>query len=178
MAKSKKIFRRKFDKEFVRIQNDILNNDKLSWKAKGLLCFMLSKKDDWEFHKIQVQKYSTDGRDSTISAFNELIKAGYVKQVRKRDGKGKFVSFDYFVYDAPFTENPFTDKPFTENPNTENPHLVTIQGETTVYRKTDLKKDFPVIPGNSVPGDAESFFSKFEKGEISYDELSEIAKKL
>lgn len=170
MAKQKKIFRRKITKEFVRIQNDILTNDKLSWKAKGLLCFMLSRKDDWEFHKVQVQKYSTDGRDGTISAFNELIKAGYVKQLRKRDDKGKFKSFDYLVYDNPFTDIPFTDNPFTEKPNTENPPLVTTQGITTDFTKTDFKKDFNSIPGNSSPGNAEtfnnnlSFQEQFEKG--------------
>ena len=101
MAKQKKIFRRKIASNFVRIQNDILTNETLSWKAKGLLCFMLSRKDDWDFHKVQVQKYSKDGRDGTISGFNELIEAGYVKQIRKRD-KGKFVGFDYLVSDILF----------------------------------------------------------------------------
>ena len=168
MAKTKKIFRRKISKEFVRIQNDILLNDKLSWKAKGLLCFMLSRKDDWEFHKVQVQKYSTDGRDGTISAFNELIKAGYVKQIRKRDTKGKFISFDYLVYDAPFTDSPFTDKPFTEKPNTENTSLVTTQGNNTEFSNTEFKKNCNSIPGNSVPGNAESLSNK------SYQELYEM----
>jgi len=160
MAKDRKIFRTKITSNFVRIQNQILVNPNLSWKAKGLLCFMLSRKDDWEFHKVQVQKYSTDGRDGTISAFNELIKAGYVKQIRKRDDKGKFKSFDYLVYDTPFTEIPFTDNPFTEKPNTENPHLVTTQGVTTEFSKTHLKKDFPSIPGNSVSSHAEKSFEQ------------------
>jgi hypothetical protein len=160
MAKQKKIFRSKIQKNFVRIQNEILMNDKLSWKAKGLLCFMLSRKDDWEFHKIQVQKYSTDGRDGTISAFNELIKAGYVKQKKIRDDKGKFFKTDYLVYDTPITENPFTDNPFTEKPNTDNPSLVTTQGITTEFSKTDFKKDFNSIPGNSVPGNADNLNNK------------------
>lgn len=178
MAKQKKIFRRKITKEFVRIQNDILTNENLSWKAKGLLCFMLSRKDDWEFHKVQVQKYSKDGRDGTISAFNELIKAGYVKQIRKRDDKGMFKSFDYFVYDTPFTENPKLDNPHSEKPNSENPHLVTTQGDTTHIIKTDFKKDFTSIPGNSNSNPDESLFEKFEKGEINLYELSEIARGL
>jgi hypothetical protein len=164
MAKDKKIFRRAIKKDFVRIQNDILINDKLSWKAKGLLCFMLSRKDDWEFHKVQVQKYSTDGRDSTISAFNELIKAGYVKQIRKRDGRGKFVTFDYLVYDKPITESPFTDNPFTEKPNTENPHLVTTQGSTTDLSQTDFSKDFNSTPGSSTGIMDKSFAELFQEG--------------
>jgi hypothetical protein len=125
---------------------------------------MLSRKDDWDFHKVQVQKYSKDGRDGTISAFNELIKAGYVKQIRKRD-KGKFVGYDYYVSDIPFTE-----KPNTDNPNTEIPPLVTTQGNNTELSKTKLMKDCNSIPGNSVTT-AENLFKKYERGEI---ELSEI----
>lgn len=178
MAKEKKIFRRKITKEFVRIQNDILTNEELSWKAKGLLCFMLSRKDDWNFHKVQVQKYSKDGRDGTISAFNELIKAGYVKQVRKRDDKGKFASFDYYVYDTPFTGSPQMDNPLSEKPNMENPHLVTTQGATTHSSKTEFKKDFTSIPGSSYSIPEENIFDKFEKGELTYDELSAIARGL
>ena len=150
MAKQKKIFRRKITSEFVRIQNDILTNETLSWKAKGLLCFMLSRKDDWDFHKVQVQKYSKDGRDGTISGFNELIKAGYVKQIRKRD-KGKFIGFDYLVSDIPFT-----DKPFTEKPNTDNPSLVTTDNNKTDLNKTDLNKTYKV-PGNSATNIAPDF---------------------
>lgn len=165
MAKQKKIFRRKITSNFVRIQNDILANETLSWKAKGLLCFMLSRKDDWEFHKVQVQKYSKDGRDGTISAFNELIKAGYIKQIRKRD-KGKFVGFDYFVYDIPFME-----KPNTEKPNTDNPPLVTTQVNNTELSKTKLKKDYNSIPGNSVTTNAETLFEKYKRGEIGMDTI-------
>jgi hypothetical protein len=165
MAKQKKIFRRKITSQFVRIQNDILINETLSWKAKGLLCFMLSRKDDWDFHKVQVQKYSKDGRDGTISAFNELIKAGYVKQIRKRD-KGKFVGFDYYVSDIPFTE-----KPNTEKPNTEIPPLVTTQGNNTELSKTKLKKDCNSIPGNSVTTNAEVLYQKFLRGEIQLAEI-------
>jgi len=150
MAKQKKIFRRKITKEFVRIQNDILTNETLSWKAKGLLCFMLSRKDDWDFHKVQVQKYSKDGRDGTISGFNELIEAGYVKQIRKRD-KGKFGGFDYLVSDIPFT-----DKPFTEKPNTEMPPLVTTDNNKTDNNKTDLNKTY-IVPGNSYTVNAPDF---------------------
>lgn len=179
----KKIFRRKITKDFVRIQNDILTNDKLSWKAKGLLCFMLSRKDDWHFHKVQVQKYSTDGRDGTISAFNELIKAGYVKQIRKRDTKGKFVAFDYLVYDTPFTENPnsdnpkvdkpFTENPFTGNPNSENPYLVTTQGSNTdssntVESNKDINKTYQ---GTVLPGSAISAPDKNLIKNLSYQEL-------
>lgn len=178
MAKEKKIFRTKLTGNFVRIQNEILVNPNLSWKAKGLLCFMLSRKSDWEFHKVQVQKYSTDGRDGTISAFNELIKAGYVKQIKKRDSKGKFVSFDYFVYDTPFTENPFTDNPFTEKPNTENPYLVTTKGSNTEFSKTDLKKTISSLQVNSNQENADSFYEKYTNGILNLDELSEIVKTL
>ncbi|UZM97330.1 hypothetical protein OL548_19285 [Lysinibacillus sp. MHQ-1] len=34
---------------FVVLDKGFLNNDQLSWKAKGLLAYMLSLPDDWDF---------------------------------------------------------------------------------------------------------------------------------
>jgi hypothetical protein len=164
MAKQKKIFRRKITSNFVRIQNDILENKNLSLKAKGLLCIMLSRKDDWDFHKMQVQQFSKDGRDGSISAFNELIKAGYIKAIPKRE-KGKFKGYDYIVYDYPATE-----KPITEKPATDNPPLITTDNNKTDLNKTYNNKTYRV-PGNSATENAVSLFEKYKRGEIELDAI-------
>jgi hypothetical protein len=45
----------------------------MSWKARGILIYMLSLPDDWEVHLSEIAKHSEkDGRDSFASGIKEL----------------------------------------------------------------------------------------------------------
>lgn len=83
--KQDNIFRIKKNKNFVVMDKTFLNNHKLSWKAKGILAYMLSKPDDWTFYIDELIKHSTDGKASFRSGLKELKDNGYVKRypVRK-----------------------------------------------------------------------------------------------
>jgi hypothetical protein len=107
----------------------MLRDKDLSWKGKGLLACIISLPDEWVVLKTALHQFSKDGRDGTITAFNELVERGYVKQLKVRDEKGKFVRVDYIVSDVklttkPFTDIPKTDKPKTDTPKSENPHVI------------------------------------------------------
>lgn len=87
---------------FTQINNDFLRNDKLSWKAKGLLCYLMSNSDEYEVRKKNLQNFATDGYDSTDSAFKELESNGYIKTIGTgRDKNGAFIGFDYEFDDEP-----------------------------------------------------------------------------
>jgi hypothetical protein len=75
----------------------MLNNPNLSWKAKGLLSFLLSLPERWAVYKTNLHQFSKDGRDGTVAAFNELIDVGYI-QVYERKDNGRF-GYDYIVSD-------------------------------------------------------------------------------
>lgn len=49
---------------FTIINNGVLNNTQLSWKAKGLFAYLWSQSDSWDFYEVEVLKHSTDGRAS------------------------------------------------------------------------------------------------------------------
>jgi hypothetical protein len=129
-----KIIRVKHSQNFTQLSNDMLRDKNLSWKGKGLLACIISLPDEWVVLKTALHQFSKDGRDGTISAFNELIDNGYVKQLKIRDEKGKFVRVDYIVSDVKITINPITDIPKTDKPKTdtpksdepksENPHVI------------------------------------------------------
>lgn len=57
-----------------------LKDTRLSWKAKGIIAYMLSMPDNWVFHMNELMKHSTDGEKSFRSGFNELKTHGYVKR--------------------------------------------------------------------------------------------------
>ena len=74
-----------------------LKDTNLSWKAKGLLAYLLSLPDDWQIYESEIVKHAKDGIDSTRTAIKELIDAGYIERQRVRDEKGRLST----VYESP-----------------------------------------------------------------------------
>lgn len=124
---------------YVVIDKTALNDDRLSWKAKGVLCYLLSLPDDWKIYLNELKNHSSDGRDSTATAVNELIKFGYCTREVNRDEKGKITGYTYNIFEIPqeldnSEEKIELDKPCiniedmdnqeTENPNTDIPKQV------------------------------------------------------
>lgn len=171
------IKRNKKKEGFTQISNETLRTDNLSWKAKGLLCYLLSHDDDFEIRKSNIHKHATDGYDSTNSAFKELQTKGYIKETGSgRDEKGNFVGFDYEFDEKPiylankecFSKknshedafNPFrvsrnglsdTGYPLRETPNKEEQVSIPINSNTKEEQnKEDLKSEHCSVDlGNS-----------------------------
>lgn len=123
----------KRENPYVMIDKYGLNDERLSWKAKGLLAYLLSKPDDWQVYERDLIKRSTDGRDAVRTALRELENNGYLSRRQIRGVNGGFGHMEYIVYERPIEEKtavdgksvhgelPQTDFPSTENPQTENP---------------------------------------------------------
>lgn len=119
------IVRVKKDSNYVVMNKISLQDKSLSWKAKGIMAYMLSMPDDWVFHKNELRKHSTDGKDSFESGFKELVDQGYVKRIRTRNEKGVF-DWETVVYEKPQPDYPVVDKPVPDNPVLDNPQLLSI----------------------------------------------------
>jgi hypothetical protein len=148
-----KIKRKKRNTPFVQIDRTALQDSRLSWKCRGLLAYLLSLPDEWEIYVNELTNHATDGRDSTSTAINELIKFGYIVRERKTEN-GKFKGFNYTVSDIPFllpkTEKPKTEKPKTENPKLNNNIIKDYKTNNIKRKKLQKKKvietvDFPEI---------------------------------
>jgi hypothetical protein len=122
-------------KDFVVISKIALEDPDLSFKAKGLWAYCMSRPNDWEFHVTHLATVSKDGVDAIYSAIRELELAGYVRKIQKNE-KGKFGSVDYEVSEIKIIL-PLRDFPETEDPETENPALLNID----LYQ--ELKKNPP-----------------------------------
>ena len=107
-----------------------LEDKRLSWKAKGILAYMLSKPDNWIFHIDELIRHSTDGKASFRSGFKELKTHGYVKRIRKRNKKGTF-DWETVVYEKPHTDFPLVDKPQMEKPVVDNRTLLSTDELST-----------------------------------------------
>lgn len=72
---------------FTTIDNGYLNDEGLSFKAKGILTYLLSLPDDWVVHIEQIVTKSKDGIASFRTGLSELIDKGYLKRYPvKEDG--------------------------------------------------------------------------------------------
>lgn len=124
----------KRENPYVTLDKFFLSDDRLSWKAKGLLSYLLSKPDNWEIYVSDLLKRATDGRDSIYAGLKELEKAGYLRRNRKHNDQGRFDGYEYVIYERPIEDEPmsntieisnanFTEprQPYTENPDTVEP---------------------------------------------------------
>lgn len=132
------IIRGKRDVNFTVLKNDPLRDKRLSFKARGIMSYMLSMPDDWKFYISELVKHSDhDGRDSVQSGLKELERLGYLQRITKRNSKGRFDSVDYLLVDTPVslpetgfpdTGKPDADNPEPDKPDTENPPLLSTNG--------------------------------------------------
>lgn len=112
------------------IHNAVFYDYTLSFKAKGLLCQMLSLPDGWSFSIEGLAKLGSDGRDSVASTLKELERAGYFRREQNRNS-GKFQGIEHIVTEKPFAENPITEKPITDNPTQLNTKELNTNKSTT-----------------------------------------------
>lgn len=85
---------------YVMVNKQFIKNEKLSWKAKGVLTYLLSLPDNWKIYEDEIAKHSKDGRECLRSTIKELMDHGYIKREIIRDEKGHFKGYSYSVYET------------------------------------------------------------------------------
>jgi hypothetical protein len=145
---------KRIDGPYTVIGNAAAQDAELSWKAKGLLIYLLSLPKNWNIRISELANHATDGYDSTKRAMDELLKSGYIKRgprVRKPDGKlGDYVYLLSGVRDEmPNLEKPNMDfpsqgKPSQGKPSQENRQLQNkeLTKETNNKRNTEYITHF------------------------------------
>lgn len=72
----------------------------LSWKAKGLLTYLLNIKV--KIDRKDLVKKSKDGYESMVTGLNELCEHGYLTPPFEiKDSEGKYMGYDYYVSETP-----------------------------------------------------------------------------
>ena len=81
------------DRDFAQISNNTLRDKRLSFKARGLLAYLLSQSDTWNFNVKDCSNHSTDGRAAIYSAMKELKRFGYATLHKEKRGNRFFGSY-------------------------------------------------------------------------------------
>lgn len=88
------------DSGWTLIDNRSLNDGRLSFRARGVLAFILSKPDNWRMSAASLTRQALEGRDAITRALSELEAAGYLQRVRTRDSAGRWKT-ENVIYDRP-----------------------------------------------------------------------------
>ena len=118
--------------KFVQISNAALQDERLSWSARGILAFVLSLPPDQHLTASWLERQAPNGREAVRSALRELERFGYYRRAR-RPGIGGHWEWEQVISDAPMSSqvapcdgnpsdgNAAEGNPSDKRPNTEDP---------------------------------------------------------
>jgi len=146
----------KRDESYTIMDPYFLSDERLSWKSKGLLAYLLSKPSNWHVYVSDLVKRSKDGKDAVYSALKELDAAGYIDRAQTREN-GRITGYETVVFERPrpVTENPEVDAevaagrreqsaasfPQTENPDMANPSAANPTQVVNDLNNIDFKNE-------------------------------------
>ncbi|MFC4512272.1 hypothetical protein [Streptomyces ehimensis] len=82
------ILRRQLSSGFAVLPTATLEDSRLSFRARGILAFLIAKPDDWEARTDAIARAGKEGRDAVRKAVQELKVTGYYRVVDDRRGDG------------------------------------------------------------------------------------------
>lgn len=145
------IFRRKLERDFTVVPNALLNDITIGIDSRGLLCYLLSKPEDWEVFDYDLEDVCQCGRDRVKRMLSELKRTGYLRRERVRAGGGKF-KYVTAVFDIPqpLPCFPLAAEPSTAEPSTENT-VAHIRRQRTELPKTEKEETLRSVSAPATP---------------------------
>lgn len=114
------VFRIHKNKDYTTMSNRHLRDTDISWQAKGMLSFMLSNSDTFDYSIQGLTKCATNGESSVRSILKELKESGYLQTHPVTNERGQITDWAYDIFEVPHDEYPAAENPVVENPHVEN----------------------------------------------------------
>jgi hypothetical protein len=139
-------------RRYAVIDRAALNDPQISFKAKGILAYLLDKKDDWNIDRDALAEVGPDGVTAIRSGLKELTEAGYLRRQTVRQDNGRLVT-ESWLYETPPEDGNPPAVPVAENP----PAVEDAAGGA----KTDQRLNRPAVnpPANRTKTITESLFN-------------------
>ena len=141
------------DNHFTTYANEVIRDNRLSYKARGILLELLSRPDNWRVSADALANNGKDGRSAILSGLTELRDLGYIVTYKRQKDNGQFETMSV-VYDTP--QSPKCDFPTSVYPTSENP---------TSLEETIKKKREETATPSGVGGLVKLYFDSFN-GEL------------
>lgn len=141
------------NKNYTNMSNYHLRDKRLTWKAKGIMSFMLSLPESWDYSIRGLATCTHDGRVATTSALNELKKYGYlVTKVQRTDDSRAISDLEYILYECPEMNPDYVARVTQEGTNGG-------AAQSDEPKKKPAKNQMKVVPE---PGQGEKRTSGFQ----------------
>ncbi len=129
------------------VRNEVIADPELSFKATGVLIYILSKPDDWRTSTAHLATVKKEGLDAIRTAFVELRRRGYVRTRRYQDQAGRW-QYETEVFDTPQpVGNPGDSVDRCPPPQRDNPR----GGNAPVLLKTETLKTPRKLASSKTP---------------------------
>ena len=110
----------RLESNFSVISNSVIRDNRLSYRARGVLLEILSRPDNWRVSGDSLARSGKEGRDAILTALKELRDCGYIRTVTNRLPNGTFETINY-VYDSPQDVVPSPENPTTASVEAPRP---------------------------------------------------------
>jgi len=102
---------------YAQIDKRLLADRRLSWRAKGILAYLLSKPSGWKVNVKDVWNNGAEGRNAVQDCLVELAEVGYAKLITVYGDGGKLMGSQWQVMEEPIGGfQPNAEKPKTGKP--------------------------------------------------------------
>lgn len=121
--------RHKRKDNYTIVNNRPIRDKKISFKATGLLLYLMHLPEDWRLNLRDLTNRKTDGWSAVRSGIDELVRHRYVFIERERDPSGRFTRCIWTITDEPTGDGdeeagpPGFENPHVGNPTQEKPPL-------------------------------------------------------
>lgn len=165
------IIRVKKEEKYFVASNELFNDKALSWEARGVMGYLLSKPDNWTVRTRDLVRQSPAGMHKVTRILSELKKAGYIRRERRRLDNGRF-EWETVVYESStiprLSSNGLSIDGLPvdgSSVNGESPHIVNTDSPTTDLPNTNGTKSpkrerhTPTLATSSQPSAVDIFLS-------------------
>lgn len=152
---------------YVILDKTFIKDNRLSWKAKGVLGYLLSCPDGWDVNVNDLMHQSTDGKCAIYSALKELTEYGYYKKMAIRDEKSRIIRWESTVSELPMDE-------FHENEHIENSNSnMTSDNEDMKNKNQATKNNKHTVVGKKKSTHNHNEDNTTDKELVEYDDEPE-----
>lgn len=144
------VFRVDKSNNYTVMSNYHLRDKGLSLKGKGLLSFMLSLPEEWDYSLNGLAKVLKEGETAINNVLDELKEKHYLKIAKERSPKGTF-EYIYNIYETPIQpggQKPGVDNPVLVKPEVDNQTQINTKGINTnnnILSEEELASNFDKI---------------------------------
>lgn len=121
---------------YVHLDKTCLEDPRLTFRAKGLHAYLLSKPDNWRVYLKEIAQHTKEQYTALSTAMDELLRHHYAIRYQVRQPDGKIAGYETVVFETPDDAASYAEfydlelPKSSQNPKSENLNSGTLDSES------------------------------------------------